>query len=357
MAALHSRLDSGKFDTREAALDAYVLSRVYDYTGNKPMRLKYLIMSAMADIRGSVREMASLEEVARILAGEGDFERANDYVNYCIGCASGYRGRIRMVHLGRLKDQILTSLYRHSQEQGELNRKMVLVLIIVVIGLILAVLFIVRQMRQLSVSRKDLAEANIRLHCSVEELQKTRHELDQANASLSELYDEAKRNAAMLSATNEAKEQYIANVFSICSEYITKLDDFRKRIYRLITARKLEELSEITKTPDLPYGEMKMLYSHFDRIFLQIYPDFVDDFNSLLREEERIVLRSPHSLTTELRIYALVRLGFNDSMKIARFLHISVQTVYNTRQRTRNKARIPKETFVEAVQKLGKANI
>lgn len=133
MAALHSRLDSGKFDTREAALDAYVLSRVYDYTGNKPMRLKYLIMPAMADIRGSVREMVSLEEVARILAGEGDFERANDYVNYCIGCASGYRSRIRMVHLGRLKDQILTSLYRHSQEQGELNRKMVLVLIIVVI--------------------------------------------------------------------------------------------------------------------------------------------------------------------------------------------------------------------------------
>lgn len=354
---LLSKLQGCKFETRDDALDAYVLSRIYDYSGDKPSKLKYLILSAMADIRGSVREIASLEEVANILKDEGDFERANNYINYCIDCAYSYHSRVRMARLGQVKDQILSTLYHHSKEQGEANRRMVTILIAVVAVLILMSLLIIRQMCQLSASRKGLSDANATLHHNIEELHKTREELNEANACLSELYANARKNAEILSDTNEAKEKYIASIFSICSEYITKLDDFRKNIHRLIVAGKYDELLRITKTPELPYGETKELYRHFDRIFLQIYPDFVADFNTLLREEERIELRSPDSLTTELRIYALVRLGLNDSVKIAKFLHISVQTVYNTRQRTRNKAAIPKETFAEAVMKLGKASI
>lgn len=356
-AALLSRLQDNKFETREDALDAYVLSRIYDYSGDKPSKLKYLILSAMADIRGSVREIASLEEVAGILMDTGDFERANNYINYCIACADSYHSRVRMARLGQVKDRILSTLYHHSKEQGEANRRMVVILITVVVALVLMFLFIIRQMRQLSVSRKGLSEANANLHINIEELHKTREELNDANARLSELYANARKNAEILSDTNEAKEKYIASIFSICSEYITKLDDFRKNIHRLIVAGKSDELLRITKTPELPYNEMKELYRHFDRIFLQMYPEFVADFNTLLREEERIVPRSPDFLTTELRIYALVRLGLNDSVKIAKFLHISVQTVYNTRQRTRNKAIIPKETFADAVMKLGKASI
>lgn len=356
-ADLLSRLQGSKFETRDDALDAYVLSRIYDYSGDKPSKLKYLILSAIADIRGSVREIASLEEVAGILKDAGDFERANNYINYCIACADSYHSRVRMARLGQVKDQILSTLYHHSKEQGEANRRMVTILIAVVAALILMFLFIIRQMRQLSVSRKGLSDANANLHLNIEELHKTREELNEANARLSELYANARKNAEILSDTNEAKEKYIASIFSICSEYITKLDDFRKNIHRLIVAGKSDELLRMTKTPELPYGEMKELYRHFDRIFLQIYPDFVADFNTLLREEERIALRSPDFLTTELRIYALVRLGLNDSVKIAKFLHISVQTVYNTRQRTRNKAAIPKETFADAVMRLGKASI
>lgn len=110
----------------------------------------------------------------------------------------------------------------------------------------------------------------------------------------------------------------------------------------------------MTKNPDLSHVEVKELYANFDRVFLAIYPDVVSDFNSLLRPEERIVLKRPDQLTTELRIYALVRLGLNDSVKIAKFLHVSVQTVYNTRLRTRNKAAVAKESFAETVKGLGK---
>ena len=119
-------------------------------------------------------------------------------------------------------------------------------------------------------------------------------------------------------------------------------------------AGKLPELREMTKNPELSHTELKELYANFDRIFLQIYPDFVKDFNTLLKPDEQIVLKRGEILNTELRIYALVRLGLNDSVKISRFLHCSVQTVYNTRQRIRNKAIIPKEDFAAAVQSLGR---
>ena len=99
---------------------------------------------------------------------------------------------------------------------------------------------------------------------------------------------------------------------------------------------------------------LKEFYHSFDAIFLHVYPDFVEDFNSLLRPEERIVLKEGELLNTELRIYALVRLGISDSVKIAEFLHCSPQTVYNNRLKTRNKAVIPKEKFADTVRSLGK---
>ena len=149
-------------------------------------------------------------------------------------------------------------------------------------------------------------------------------------------------------------ERYIADIFSMCSDYINKIDDFRKKINRMIIAGRLEEVRDITKSTELSTSEIKELYAIFDEIFLKIYPDFVADFNTLLRPEEQIHLRKGELLNTELRIYALVRLGISDSVKIAKFLHCSVQTVYNTRQRVRNKAIIPKERFAETVKSLGK---
>ncbi len=122
----------------------------------------------------------------------------------------------------------------------------------------------------------------------------------------------------------------------------------------MIVAKRFDDVRELTKTPELPHGEVKELYNNFDRIFLKVYPGFVDDFNALLRPEERIKLKKGELLNTELRIYALVRLGINDSVRISKFLHCSVQTVYNTRQRTRNKSDIPKDKFAETVQTLGK---
>lgn len=351
------KVDSCSFANRNDALNAWVLSKLYEYAGDPAAKLKYLILAAMSDIKGSVKEIASVEEVAMIVNDLGDFERANRYIDFCFDCANRYKSRPRLGHLATLKEQSISALYNHSQAQASQNRKMLGLLICFVLVLVFALLYIIKQFRQIARSRMALGEANVELKQRIEELQQTRAELHETNSRLAAMYDEARENASKLSVTNEAKEKYIANIFTICSDYITKLDDFRKNIYRMIVARRFDELRDATKTPELSHSEIKELYSNFDRIFLQIYPDFVSDLNSLLRPEEHIEPRSADTLTTELRIYALVRLGMNDSVKIAKFLHISPQTVYNTRQRVRNKAAIPRDTFADAVRSLGKSSI
>ena len=144
-------------------------------------------------------------------------------------------------------------------------------------------------------------------------------------------------------------------MFTICSTYISKLDDFRKNVNRKLKTGQTHELQRMTET-SIVKNELKEFYNNFDAIFLHVYPDFVNDFNALLRPEERVVLKEGELLNTDLRIYALVRLGINDSMKIAAFLHCSPQTVYNNRMKMRNRAIIPKESFAETVNHWARCN-
>jgi transcriptional regulator len=178
--------------------------------------------------------------------------------------------------------------------------------------------------------------------------------LGEVNGELSEVNEKLKVINNQLLESNYVKEEYIGYVFSICSNYITKLEEYRKNISRKLKAGQIDDIKSLTSNITMVQSELKEFYHSFDAIFLHVYPDFVKDFNSLLRPEEKIMLKEGELLNTELRIYALVRLGINDSMKIAEFLHCSPQTVYNNRLKTRNKAIIPKEEFTEMVRSLGK---
>ncbi len=351
---LKPAVDRSGFDSRTDAMNAWVLSMLYEYAGEYTQKLKYLILSAMADVRASNKEIASIEEIAGILYVLEDYDRANAYVTYSIACANDYKSRVRLGALAKLQEKTMNAIQERSQRQDAQNRKYIWGLIALLVVLLGALVFIIRQMQLLNSSRAETRRTNGELRARVEELQKTREELKEANDKLTEMYARARTDAELLENVNYEKEEYIANIFTICSNYINKLDDFRKNIYRMIVARRYDEMRELTKSPELSHSEIKELYAIFDKIFLEIYPDFVADFNELLRPEERSEPRADGSLNTELRIYALVRLGINDSVKIAKFLHVSPQTVYNTRLKTRNKAIVPKEHFAEAVQKLGK---
>lgn len=348
------RIKGVKFDTRQNAKDAWMLSSLYDRKGDVANRIKYLTLSAMADVRASNKEVASLEELAKVLYEFGDYDRASAYINYSIANANDYKSRVRMGPLASLQEQILSSIHERNERQSKVNRWYVIILAIILVLLIIGSIYIIRQNSLLRKSRQTLNEANDELKSKVDELSSIREELNTTNEKLQEMYQKASDTAKELAMVNETQEAHIADVFAISSNYIDKLESFRANLNKLLTARKFDEAVKLTKSPELSYQEIKELWATFDEIFLSIYPDFVDDFNTLLKPEDKIELKKPGSLNNELRIYALVRLGMNDSQRIARFLHCSVQTVYNTRQRTRNKAIVPREKFVEAVQNLGR---
>lgn len=356
-----SVVKESKFESVNDAKNAWILSRLYEKVGDKENNLKFLILSAIVDVKTYNKEIASLEQVANIMYLRNDLKRANKYINYCLNCANEYKSRIRVGCLADLELRIATAYQHEIEEQSKNLRMYFIVLTTIVILLLCTLAFSFVQDRKLHKNKVALHDANAKLSQQIEEqkslqeqLKVMNNKLVEANEKLKGMYSNVKQETIELYETNYTKERYIADIFAICSNYINILDDFRRNIYRMLMARRYDELKELTKNPELSNPEIKELYQNFDKVFLGIYPDFVKDFNTLLRPEEHIVLKKGEQLNTELRIYALVRLGLNDSTKIAQFLHCSVRTVYNTRQRIRNKAIIPREDFANAVKSLGK---
>lgn len=343
------------FDTRRDAMNAYVLACFYRESDEQENYLTYLIYSAMADVRISNKDIASLEELAGVLFSLGDIDHAYVYMSYCLQNALAYRNRVRVVGISAVQDTI-HQIYQERNQRQEARLRMYLVLVSVLSLISLfAFLYIYKQMKRLKQSRQQLNEANNRLNKHVEELSKMHGQVAETNVQLTSLNEQLRDTNNQLRESNYVKEEYIGYVFSICSNYISKLDEYRKNINRKLKANQLEDVKALTDTHSMAQNELKEFYHNFDVIFLHIYPDFVSDFNALLHPDEQIVLKDGELLNTELRIYALVRLGITDSVKIAEFLHYSPQTVYNNRLKTRNKAIIPREEFAAVVRSLGRA--
>ena len=139
-----------------------------------------------------------------------------------------------------------------------------------------------------------------------------------------------------------------------CSTYIEKLDAYRRHLGKLAAAGKVQELYKDLKSSKQVEQELKEFYANFDDTFLQLFPTFVEDFNSLLLPDERITPKSGERMSTELRIFALIRLGITDSVKIAQFLRYSVTTIYNYRTRVRNKAAGNRDELETLVARIGR---
>lgn len=347
-------LDSASLETRYDAMNAYILGSIYRDLGDMDNYMKYLAYSSMADITSCNKDIASLEELGTYLFSLGDIDRAYSYINYCLQNALFYNNRVRIMGISGIIDQINGVYQEQMRQQGERVRSYLVIVSVLSVVLLLSIIYIYYKLRQLAASRSKLREMNGELNRHVYDLSEAQKQLKEVNDKLQSLNVELKDVNAQLRESNYVKEEYIGYVFSICSNYINKLDEYRKNINRKIKTNQIDEVKAMTDRPTMAQKELKEFYKNFDAIFLHVYPSFVSDFNELLLPEERIVLKEGELLNTELRIYALVRLGINDSVKIAEFLHCSPQTVYNNRLKVRNKAIVPKEQFAETVRLLGK---
>lgn len=350
---LKAKVDASALDNRQDAMNAYVLARMYEAENDETNRVRYLAKSGMADVAIANRDIASLEELAGILMEKGDIERAYRYINYCQQQALTYPNHVRASTLAKTEAKVHKIYVERLRKQESLLKILLIVLCVVVILLTLFAIYALKSRKNLLESRTALQTMNEDLNKNIAELSSARKEGEETMQKLREANERIKDINEALKEANYVKEECIGATFALSSGYIDRLTDFRKTVSRLVRSNSWKELRELVTGTALSHEDLKDLYSSFDTLFLSIYPDFVKDFNSLLREEEKISVK-PGELNTELRIYALVRLGITDSVKIAGVLHCSPQTVYNYRLKMRNKAAVPRENFADLVKSLGK---
>ena len=340
-------------DTPEYAEMAFVTSEVYKEMGNETMQKRWLAISALSDLRCSIMNQASLWMLAGLLSQEGDNERAYRYIDYSWKCASQYNAHLRSWQIS----PILTTINdRYKSQLSKTNRLLwMLVAVVSLLSVVLLALYIyvARKRRQLATAQHELRKANAELASLNSQLQETNHKLSQSNTLLQQTNEQLSQTMMRLNDSNRVKDEYIGKFLNICSEYIDKLDNYRKRINRKLKAGQHADLLRMTGSEQLKEDELKELFDNFDSVFLNLFPTFIDDFNALLKPEERITPPSAGRLNTDLRIFALIRLGIDESSKIADFLRYSPNSIYAYRARIKNKAAGERENFERMVKEIG----
>jgi cell division protein FtsB len=209
--------------------------------------------------------------------------------------------------------------------------------IILTLFIILFAIIIFRQNRKLNL-------AKVKLTLSHQYLEKTNNQLAETNNKLGEANNR-------LEDANKIKEEYIGSFFRIISEYIEKIEKFKNTIDRKISQKKIEDIRDLVNSMNLK-PEREQLYLTFDKTFLKIFPGFLEQFNSLFNSEDQFVLDEKQGLPTEVRIFALIRLGISDTEKIAKILDYSVNTIYAYKTRIKNKSKVENEKFEEELMKI-----
>lgn len=303
--------------TPEYALATYHRSQLYHRLGDREKEKHYLALSAMTDISLAITDHASLWTLAKLLYEEGDIERAYRYIRFSWNATNHYNARSRSLQTAGILSLIDLTYQAMQEKQNNRLRFYLWTISILSVLLMFAIAWIYHQMKRLAEIRNNLEQTNGQLQIS-----------------------------------NNIKEEYIGRFLKLCSAYIDRLDAYRRMVNKKISNGQTEELLKMVHSHDVLDADLKELYENFDKAFLHLFPDFVKNFNELLQPEMRIVLRKGELLNTELRIFALIRLGIDDSSQIAEFLRYSVNTIYNYRAKVKNKACISRDDFETRVMEI-----
>ena len=264
------------------------------------MEIYYLAQTALIDLNASVREYAALQKLARLVYLQGDPERAYNYVSCSMKDAVACNARLRFLEVTEFYPIIDKAYSDKKAQEKRLERILTLSITGLAVCLILLVVALNQQLQQ----------------------------------------------------TGKIKEVYIARYLDRCVSYLDKLEQYRRSLEKLAMASRIEDLFKAIRSADFLREERKNFYNEFDKSFLELFPNFIHDFNNLLNEDGKIEPKPGEILNTELRIFALIRLGVTDANRIAHFLGYSLATVYNYRSKIRNKAKGDKDNFEQEVMSL-----
>lgn len=312
------------------AVNACAQSYNYEMQAQPDQATALLIRAAIADIRSATKETVAIYQLANHLYKKGDQKNAFVYINQAMDEATFYGARHRQVTISSILPIIEAQrIATVEQERRSLfiYSSVITLLVLFVIGF---TVIIFRQLKKLRIADNIIKVANI-------SLQESNRTLEEVNKKLG--------------IANKIKNEYIGYYFNINSIYIDKLENFKKSMDKKLTAKRYEDAQIAVNNLNLE-AERRELFHTFDKVFLRLFPDFINRFNGLFKSDDQMVIPKDELLNTELRIFALIRMGIHDNDRISKILGYSVNTIYSYKNRVKTKSLVPNDEFEDRIMEI-----
>lgn len=330
------------------AIISSILGRDYKDI-DREKAIYYSALSCIYDIRAAIRETTSKKTTGEYLYDKGDLIFASKCIRIALEDANFYNSRQRQVEINSILPIIEKERIDFVENQkNELSNYLLAVCSLVVL-LLISVLIIFRQIKKLNKARQSIQKQYSEISSINQKLEESYTRLEEINANLGISKKE-------LEESNEIKDMYIIQSLYGKSEYIEIFENMLKKVDRKLATRQYDDLRTLYKEINIK-AERENMYSSFDKTFLLLFPNFINEYNKLFAEEDHVSLDENDSLSPELRIFALIRLGITESERIAKFLNLSVKTVYSYKGKVKTKAIIPKEEFEYRIMRIRKESV
>lgn len=347
-------LHNHNFSVQEYATLYVYLGRDYERLNMMDYAIYYMSLSALYDIRSSIRQNTATTYLGKYLFDNKNIMLASKCIHAALDDANFYNAQHRKVLVNSVLPIIEAEKVNIIESQRNQRTMYLLVVSLLVVILLFTTIVIHRQNQKIKKARQNIQRQCDNISRMNEELHNTNNELELSKSKLEESYNMLSLSANKLEEANEIKDMYIIQSLYGNSEYMTRLEKLVKTVERKIQARQYHDLIELLYSEFNLKNEREMMYSSFDKTFQMIFPHFVEEYNRLFASEDQVTLGEDLSLSTELRIFALMRLGITENERIARFLNLSIKTVYSYRYKARAKSIVPKEDFEHLIMKIKK---
>lgn len=312
----------------QLAVSASTTAYLYVLRGQEEKAFELLLLAAIADVKTATKETVALLQLSDYCYRRGDLKNAYLFIRKAREAATFYKARQRQIEISHVSSLIEGQKINIIESQRKAARTYgFIITLLAVVGLAFAYI-IFRQLRKLQKAGRLISAAN-------GELRERNGALRQLNSGLNE--------------ANKIKEEYIGYYFHNNSQYIDKAETLKKRLDALLASKQYAGAQKLVDGINIK-NERNELLRGFDTVFVRLFPHFVAQFNALFREEDRVQLAEGQILSTELRIFALIRLGIGESEQISRMLGYSINTIYTYKTRIKNRSLLPNEEFEAAIQ-------
>ncbi|WP_299286000.1 DUF6377 domain-containing protein [uncultured Mucilaginibacter sp.] len=326
---------------QDSAVNLSSLSYTYFRLKQPQPALSALLNAAIIDNAHSIKESVALTELANYYFKEGNTQLAYNYINNAITDANFYGARHREARISSILPVIESERINSIEKQ---KRSLVIFASIISFLIIIVIVFSVitlKQLKKLRMADQVIFDKNIDLNATNEALTQANQALDVANRSLTSMNGK-------LDEANMIKDEYIGYFFNVHSSYIEKIDRLKRFIEKVMKEKRYDEVLPFLNKLNIGL-ERESLSNSFDRVFLNLFPNFIEDFNTLFDAEHQVHLHDNQLLNTELRIFALIRLGIDDNETIAKILNYSVNTIYTYKTKVKNRSFLPNDEFEDRV--------